>query len=214
MSSSAIFLVSVVTSTRSFALGAHADLLEQVVDLALRRLDDDLRVDEAGGADDLLDDAVGDAHLVAPGRGREVDLLADAALELVPPQRPVVERARQPEAVLDERALARRVALVHRADLRHRDVRLVDDDQEVVGEVVEQAVRRLARRAAVDVPRVVLDAVAEADLLHHLEVERGAHAQPLRLEQLALRARARPAAPRARSGSCRCARCMASVLAT
>ena len=39
---------------------------------------------------------------------------------------------------------------------------------------------------AVDVPRVVLDAVAEADLLHHLEVEAGAHAQPLGLEQLAL----------------------------
>ena len=65
-------------------------------------------------------------------------------------------------------------------------MRLVDDDEEVVGEVVEQAVRRLARRPAVDVPRVVLDAGAEADLLHHLEVERGAHAQPLRLEQLAL----------------------------
>ena len=79
-----------------------------------------------------------------------------------------------------------RVAVVHRPDLRHGHVRLVDDDEEVLGEVVEQRVRRLARRAPVDVPRVVLDAVAEADLLHHLEVERRAHAQPLRLEQLAL----------------------------
>ena len=88
--------------------------------------------------------------------------------------------------MLDERALARRVALVHRADLRHGDVRLVDDHEEVVGEVVEQAMRRLARRTAVDVPRVVLDARAEADLLHHLEVEGRAHAKPLRLQQLAL----------------------------
>src|SRR4028118_1991823 len=44
-----------------------------------------------------------------------------------------------------------------------------------------------ARRAAVDVAAVVLDAVAEADLAHHLEVVGGAHAQALRLEQLALR---------------------------
>ena len=43
-----------------------------------------------------------------------------------------------------------------------------------------------ARTAAVDVTRVVLDARAEADLAHHLDVVRGAHLQPLRLEQLAL----------------------------
>ena len=58
------------------ALGAQADLLEEVVDLALRGLHDDLRVDEARRTDDLLDHAVGDAHLVAAGRRREVDRLA------------------------------------------------------------------------------------------------------------------------------------------
>ena len=40
--------------------------------------------------------------------------------------------------------------------------------------------------AAVDVPRVVLDAGGEPDLAHHLQVVGGAHAQPLRLQQLAL----------------------------
>ena len=68
----------------------------------------------------------------------------------------------------------------------HRHVRLVDDQQEVVGEVVEQAVRRGARLPAVGVPGVVLDARAGADLAHHLDVVGGAHAQPLRLEQLVL----------------------------
>ena len=105
--------------------------------------------------------------------------------ELVPGQRPVVDRARQPEAVLDQHPLAGHVALVHRADLRHGDVRLVDHEQEVLGEVVEQRVRRAARLAAVDVPRVVLDPGAAAHLAHHLDVVGGAHAQPLRLEQLA-----------------------------
>jgi len=47
----------------------------------------------------------------------------------------------QPEAVVDERLLARAVALVHAAELRHGLVRLVEEDEEVVGEVVEQAVR-------------------------------------------------------------------------
>ena len=39
--------------------------------------------------------------------------------------------------------------------------------------------------------RVVLDAVAVADLANHLEVEHRPLVQPLRFEQLALRARAR-----------------------
>ena len=89
--------------------------------------------------------------------------------------------------MLDERALARGIPLVHRPDLRNGHVRLVDHHEEVVGEEVEQRVRRLARRAAVEVARVVLDAGAEAELLQHLEVERGAHAQALRLEELVLR---------------------------
>ena len=45
---------------------------------------------------------------------------------------PVVQRGGQPEAVLHERLLARAVALVHAADLRHGLVGLVDEEQEVV----------------------------------------------------------------------------------
>ncbi len=90
----------------------------------------------------------------------------------------------QPEAVLDEHVLATAVAVELAVQLRHRDVALVDDEQVVVGEVVEQGERRLAGDSAVDVHRVVLDAVAVADLAHHLEVVLRAHPQPLRLEQL------------------------------
>ena len=63
---------------------------------------------------------------------------------------------------------------------------LVDDEHEVLGEVVEQAVGRAAAAAAVDVHRVVLDARAGPDLAHHLHVVGGAHPQALGLEQLAL----------------------------
>ena len=83
-----------------------------------------------------------------PGVAETKTSLRHQLEELVEAQRPVVERRRQPEAVLDERLLARAVALVHAADLRHRLVRLVDEEQEVVREVVEQRVRRRARRRA------------------------------------------------------------------
>ena len=50
------------------ALGADLDLVHQVVDLALGRLDDDLGVDQAGRPDDLLDDVVLDpASSYGPG---------------------------------------------------------------------------------------------------------------------------------------------------
>ena len=63
-------------------------------------------------------------------------------------------------------------------------VRLVDEDDEVVREVVEQRERVRSRRAAFEDARVVLDPVAEAELLHHLEVVLGALPQPVRLEHL------------------------------
>ena len=63
---------------------------------------------------------------------------------------------------------------------------LVDEDDEVVGEVVDQRVRRAPRRPAVEDPRVVLDPRREAELLQHLEVVRGPLAQAVGLELLAL----------------------------
>ena len=49
-------------------------------------------------------------------------------------------------------------------------MRLVDEDDEVVGEVVDQRERVRARRAALEDARVVLDAAREAELLQHLHV--------------------------------------------
>ena len=72
-------------------------------------------------------------------------------------------------------------------------MRLVDDEQEVIGEVVEQRMRGRAGSAPVDVARVVFDARAGADFLEHLKVKGGTHAQPLFLEQLVLAAEPREA---------------------
>src|SRR5215216_7525353 len=65
-------------------------------------------------------------------------------------------------------------------------MRLVYEGEVVVGEVVEQGVRRRAGRAPVEVARVVLDAGRVAELAHHLQVVAGTLPEPVRLEDLAL----------------------------
>ena len=63
----------------------------------------------------------------------------------------------------------------------------VDEADEGVREVVDQAVRPFPRLAVVEDPRVVLDPRAEADLAQHLHVVLRALAQAVGLELLALR---------------------------
>ena len=85
------------------AFGAKADLPDQVVDLPLRRLDDDLRVDQAGRTDDLLDElATGLAQLIWARGRRQIHRLTDAVCELLPGQRTVVDRRRQTEPEVDQ----------------------------------------------------------------------------------------------------------------
>ena len=65
-------------------------------------------------------------------------------------------------------------------------MRLVDEHQRRRRQVVDERRRRLARLAARQVARVVLDALAVADLGHHLEVEARPLLDALRLDQLHL----------------------------
>ena len=166
--------------------GALLRLVDDVVDLRGASAHDDLGIQKARRTDDLLHLLLAHLLLVVARRGRHVDELRHARLELIEAQRAVVQAAGQTKPVLGERDLARAVALVHAADLRHGHVALVDDAQEVFREVVDERVRRLAGRAAVHVPRVVLDAGAEPHRLEHLQVVVHAHLQPLGLEQFAL----------------------------
>ena len=152
-----------------------------------RRLDADDRVDQAGRADDLLDHlAARHADLVIGRCRRDVHPLAELLLPLVEPQRPVVQGARQPEAVLDERALAAEVAREHPAHLGDGHVRLIDEHEAVLGEEVEQRVRRLPRLPAREVPRVILDPRAIANLKEHLDIITRTSPEPLGFEQLAV----------------------------
>ena len=186
MRSSAIFLVSVVTSVRSSAsTRLRISSIRSSIWFFVSRT-------STSGSTTPVGRTICStmrARVVAlevTRRGRDEHDLRRVLEELVEGLRAVVERARQTEAVLHERLLARAVALEHAADLRNGLVRLVDEADEVVREEVEQAVGPLARLAPVEEARVVLDAVAVAELAQHLHVELRALAQAVRLEQLAL----------------------------
>ena len=59
----------------------------------------------------------------------------------------------------------------------------IDHQQEILWEIVQQGKGRLARSPAVKIPGIVLDALAIADLLHHLHVVAGPLLQPLGFHQ-------------------------------
>ena len=75
--------------------------------------------------------------------------------------------------------------MIHPANLRHALVALVDHHERVRWQVVEQRRWRLARRALRQVPRVVFNPVAVANLPDHLEVEHRPLVQALRFQHLA-----------------------------
>ena len=167
--------------------GAVADLGEEVVDLAFDGTDLDDGVNEASGANDLFDDdASGFGELIGARGGGDVYDLAGADFELIEFERAVVHGGGQAEAVVDEVLLAAAVAVPHAVELGDSDVGLVDEKEVVLGEVVEEGGRGLAGQTGGEVAGVVLNAVAEAYGLDHLEVEAGALVDALGLDEAAL----------------------------
>ena len=166
--------------------GAGVDLPDQVIDLALHRADLDLRVQQAGGPDNLLHDLAGPGALILPGGGGDIDHLVHPLLKLLKFQGPVVIGAGQAEAIVHQGGLSGPVPVVHGPDLGQGHVALVDEQHKVLGEVVQQGVGGRTHRAALDDPGIVLDAGAIAQLLHHLHVVHGALLDALGLDELVL----------------------------
>ena len=165
-------------------LDAQMDLRQHVVDLGARRAHFDLRIDQSGRSHQLLDHQPGMLGFVIGGRGRYEDRLTHLVLKFAEFERPVIERRRQAKAVVDQIDLARTVAVVHAVELADQHVRLVEEHQGVGGQVIDQGRRRFAGRGARKMPRVILDALAEPQLLQHLQVETRALLEALRLHQL------------------------------
>ena len=150
----------------------------------------DLRVDQPGRADDLLDDlAAGLFQFEFAGRGRNEDDLVPHLLEFLEFQRAGCPARWEGESRdRPAPALRWRSPLYMALNLRQRHVRFIDDQQEILGEIIDQRVRLFAGLAAVEMPAVVFDAAAIADLQNHLQIVFGAGEQPLGFEQLSLAA--------------------------
>ena len=187
MRSSLIFLVSVVTSTRSLrSTRSRTSFMRSSIWLRVSRTSTS-RVDDArSGGRSARRRAPSASRSYWPGVAETNTICGVIERNSSKVCGRLSSALGQPEAVVDQRLLARAVALVHAADLRHGLVGLVDEADEVLGEVVDQAVRPVAGHAAVEDARVVLDAVAEAHLAQHLHVVLRALAQAVGLEQLAL----------------------------
>ena len=98
-----------------------------VLHLSGYRADCHFGVEQACGADYLLGDGVAHGELEGGRCGGYEYRLPGEGVEFVRAQRPVVERARQPETVFDKPFFARPVAVVHAPDLRAGDVAFVDE---------------------------------------------------------------------------------------
>ena len=163
-------------------------LAYQVIYLAFGRTDLDQRVEKAGRPYKLLcRNAAGTVQLILCRCCGDIHCLSGQFAELFEFKRSVVESGRKSESVFYQRLLSRMVTVVHRPQLRQHRMRLVYDRQEIpVREVVEQCVRPLSRFQEVDVPGIVLDALACAYFHHHLDVVIGPLLKSLCLQQLAV----------------------------
>ncbi len=182
------------------ARGDGLAFVQQIVDLMFDRAYLGDRIDQAGRTDHLFGEHAGGAlHLPRSRRGGDEHRHRPEAFPFLELQRPVVDAGRQAEAELRQHGLAVEVAAIHAADLRHRDVAFVDDQQCVFRQVFEQRRRRVAGLSSGQVARVVLDPLAGAGRLHHFDIERGALFQPLRFQQFARWRAVPPGVPSVRS---------------
>ena len=165
---------------------AGVDLAQQVLDLPFHRLDDDTRVQQARGADDLFHDLCGLCAFKIAGRGRNEHRLVQLRLKLLEFERAVVKCRRQAEAEVHKAFFAGVIAAVHGAQLGQHHMALVHKQQEILGEIIQQCCRRGTGRTARQNSGVVLDALAGAHFGKHLNVVIGALGNALGLQQLPL----------------------------
>ena len=135
--------------------------VDEIVHLRFHRTNLDRRIDEPGRPNDLLHkNAAGLLQLPFAGRRRDKRRLRAHRVPFLEAKRAIVDAGRQAEAELRQRGFAPEVAPEHAADLRHCHMAFVGKDERVIGQILEQCRRRLARLAPRQPARVILDAVA------------------------------------------------------
>ena len=161
-----------------------SDLFETIVDLARGGTDFDRGVEKPRWPDDLLDDIpLRLLDFPLSGCGRYIDDLTEFLISFLEFKRAIVESGRKAESEFDQGLLAGAIAIIHGMELGQRLVRLVDNEEEVVGEVVDEAWRRGSWVAAAEVAGVVFDPLAITYFADHFEIVAGPLFDALRFDE-------------------------------
>ena len=147
------------------------NLIHQIVDLVLTGTDFYLRIQQTRRTDHLFYYHALSLCQFKVGRGgTDVNNLVHHLLELLEPEWTVVEGGRQAESVFHQVALTTAVTSIHGIQLGHRHVALINEEDIIVREEVEKAVRAFTRFPSVEIAAVVLDTRAVSQLLNHLHI--------------------------------------------
>ena len=153
------------------ALYADIYLLDKVVNLILRATHLKWWVDKSRRTYNLLNYCTFRAdNLIVCWGCTNIERTTRKLLKLLEAQRTVVPCCRESETVLDKVLFSGSIASKHCAHLRNGDVALVDNEQKILGEVVQKAEWTRTCSTTIKVSRVVLNAWAVAKLLNHLKV--------------------------------------------
>ena len=98
----------------------------------------------------------------------------------------VIHRRWQSKTMFYQGLLSASVSGELTVQLRYRHMAFVDHEQIIFRKIIQQCKRRFARVSAVNVHRVVFDAVAVADFFHHFKIEHRAHSNALSFKQFIL----------------------------
>ena len=158
------------------------NFFDKVVNLSLRRADNDNRIEKTRRADNLLGHNAFTLGKLIVGRCcANIYNLVGESFKFLKFQRTIVGSCLKAEAVINEIGFSSLVAAIHCMNLRHSHVAFIDYSEEIIGEVVEKTEWAHTRLAAVEVARVVLNARAVTHFTNHFNVVGNALTQSISL---------------------------------
>ena len=114
-----------------------AQFRNQVINLTSRRPHTDLRIHQAGWADNLLHHLIGLFHLVRRGGGACVEGNAHHFFKFSEFERAVIQSGRQAEAVVHQGLLTGAISVIHAAQLGNHHVGFIKHHQVAAGHEIQ-----------------------------------------------------------------------------
>ena len=153
-----------------FSRCPRVDFANQIINLPFNRPDKNFRVEQSGRTNELFHNLAGTTLFKVGWRCADVNHLMDALLKLCKIERPIIQRRRQAESVVNQALFSRLVARVHRSHLRNRHVRFINNHQKILWKIIHQRIRCRPRFSAGQHARIVLNTAAKADFFHHFHI--------------------------------------------